>query len=108
MSRRKKPAPETWPKVVDTIGDPTWMFRDAERGAFAQPSVCNGEVRAVRYRITVEPIDEPEAVAERIRSLWRKSRNPHDWAPLRDAAKQHGVTLDDAEQGVDGAIERAS
>jgi hypothetical protein len=107
MSKRKKPSPppapppETWPKVVETFAHPDCALRDLGHSAFCGPSVGNGDVRVVRYRVTVEPIDEPEAVAGRIRTLWRLCSNHHEWQPLRAAAKRHGVTLDDAERGVD-------
>lgn len=66
---------------------------DTDR-CFREPSCFNGMVKVVRYRVTVEQIDEPEAIAERLRKLWEESDNWHHRFPLERAAKQHGVALD--------------
>jgi len=50
-------------------------------------------VRVIRYRITVEPIDEPEKIAARLQTLWEAGESLHDQGPLQDEAKRLGVEL---------------
>lgn len=89
---------DKWPKVYHTYDMPT--LRDVIRIA-PKPYAFNGSVGVIRYRVTVEPIDEPEAIRERIEKLWRECNNHHLWGPIQAAAKHHGVELSDREQGKD-------
>lgn len=62
------------------------------------PFCWNGIVGVERYRITVEKIEEqPEIIHERIKKLWRESRNHHDRTPLLRAAAKFGCELSRAE-----------
>jgi hypothetical protein len=59
-----------------------------------EPSCFNGRVTVVKYRVTVEKIEEPtEVYTERLQKLWDECDNHHNWMPLEDKAKQLGVTL---------------
>lgn len=58
------------------------------------PSCFNGEVRVRRYKVTVEIIDEPlEVIQSRIKDLWDKNNNHHNWQPLKAVAKNYGFDL---------------
>jgi hypothetical protein len=101
--KTKTPGPvEIWPKVFETFALPYSLLSDVTHRTYEQPSVCNGDVRVTRYRITVEKVEEPiEIIADRLRQLWRQSNHHHEWWPLKEAAKKHGITLIDAERGAD-------
>lgn len=59
------------------------------------PSVGNGDVRVVRYRVTVERIEEPfEVIAERVRALYRAESNWHRQDALTGYARKHGIDLE--------------
>jgi len=93
-----------FPRVYYTFAPPPLMgsgsySRDVR--VHGEPSAHNGAVNVVRYKITVEPIDEPEEIEERIKRLWRECNNSHLWGPLRGAAAAHGVELNDKERGAD-------
>jgi hypothetical protein len=54
----------------------------------------NGEVNIHKYKVTVEPIEEPkEVLAERLQKLWDECDNYHHWTPLEEAAKEIGYEL---------------
>ncbi len=59
-----------------------------------EPSCFNGNVNIRKYKITIEPIEEPnEVLAERLQKLWGECDNHHHWAPLKSAALQIGYEL---------------
>jgi hypothetical protein len=67
-----------------------------------EPSCFNGSVSVVKYRVTVEVIEEPvEVLQERVRKLWRETKNMHHWMPLQNEAKKLGFELDRNELGKD-------
>lgn len=74
-----------FPKVLETFFKPSfWRHEEGN------PSVFNGIVNIVKYRITVEIIEEPtEIIHARLEDLWRKSDNYHHHGPLQEAAKIH-------------------
>ena len=82
--KKQKPARKvtepTFPKVYETFAEPRDIF-------ISGPTSFNGWVRVVRYRVTVERIDEPEAEADRLRALWRACDNYHQRDPISAAAK---------------------
>jgi|LakMenEpi03Aug12_release.lakeMendotaPanAssembly.Ray.scaffolds.fasta_scaffold00097_106 hypothetical protein len=54
----------------------------------------NGEVNIHKYKVTVEPIEEPkEVLAERLQKLWDECDNHHHWNPLQEAAEEIGYEL---------------
>lgn len=58
------------------------------------PSCTNGQVRVMKFRVTVEPIYEPnEIIAERLQELWDNSDNHHEYYPLKQYAKSIGYEL---------------
>ena len=76
-------------KVLETFTDPKPYWFEQMRTT--EPTVWNGRVNVSRYRVTVEDIDEPDAViAERLEKLWVESNNTHDMGPLRTEAKKIG------------------
>lgn len=59
-----------------------------------EPSCHNGSIRVRKFRVTIEPIDEPnEIIAERLQALWDTSDNHHEYEPLRRYAKSIGYEL---------------
>jgi hypothetical protein len=64
-----------------------------------EPSCFNGIVSVRKYRVTVEEVEEPKDVLiERVRKLWRETKNHHDWNPLKDEAKILGIELSHEER----------
>ena len=58
------------------------------------PSCFNGIVEVRRYRITIEPIEEPtEIIGQRLQQLWDACDNHHHAGPLHAAAKAIGWDL---------------
>ena len=56
-----------------------------------EPSCFNGIVRVVKYKYTVEEIEEPkEVIHQRLQELWDYSDNHHDHMPLEGCASEHG------------------
>ena len=54
----------------------------------------NGMVNIHKYKVTIEPIEEPkEVLAERLQKLWDECDNSHNWTPLKEAAKEIGYEL---------------
>ena len=54
----------------------------------------NGMVNIHKYKVTIEPIEEPtEVLAERLQKLWDECDNAHHWTPLHKAAKEIGYEL---------------
>jgi len=61
---------------------------------FKEPSCFNGNVSIRKYKITIEPIEEPnEVLGERLQMLWDECDNHHHWTPLKRAALQIGYEL---------------
>ena len=59
-----------------------------------EPSCFNGNVSIRKYKVTIEPIEEPnEVLAERLQKLWDECDNHHHWTPLKKAAMQIGYEL---------------
>lgn len=59
-----------------------------------KPSCFNGIVRVIKYRITIEKIDEPiEIIKDRIQDLWDNCDNMHHRTPLTKTAKKYGLKL---------------
>ena len=58
------------------------------------PTCFNVDVSIVKYKITIEPIEEPKEVyAERLNKLWEECDNSHHWNPLKAMAKNYGIEL---------------
>lgn len=59
-----------------------------------EPSCFNGMVRVVKYKITVEEIEEPRDVIQaRIQKLWDRNTNYHNWGCLERIGKIYGMNL---------------
>lgn len=59
-----------------------------------EPSCFNNMVRVVKYRITVEKVEEPiETIRARIQKLWDERANFHHYQPLIDIGKKYGMRL---------------
>lgn len=97
--KRTEPPAKQWPQVIECIGEPylpAWQFGGNV------PQVGNGRVSVERFRITIEKVDEPpEVIHERIRKLWRTTKNYHHYDPLKRAAAQFGLDLDSKDFGAD-------
>jgi hypothetical protein len=100
-TKPKKPARPVYPRVLETYDNFDYELTKATRVPNV-PSVGNFDVLIRRYRITVELIDEPhEVLVERLRGLWRKTDNYHDYDKLCREAKTLHVKLDPTEFGAD-------
>jgi hypothetical protein len=96
-----KPKAPEYPRVYELYDDFGYELRRVS-GQPAVPSCFNGEVSIRRFRITVELIDEPkEVLAERLRGLWRGTKNHHNSGPLQREAEALGIELNHAEFGAD-------
>lgn len=59
-----------------------------------EPTCFNGVVKIHKFKITIEPIDEPKDVlCERLQDLWDKCDNYHHWTPIKNMAKKIGYEL---------------
>ena len=59
-----------------------------------EPSCFNGCVNIRKYKVTIEPIEEPnEVLAERLQKLWDECDNHHNRLPLKNIAKEVGYEL---------------
>jgi hypothetical protein len=57
-----------------------------------EPYVWNGMVGVRKFRITVEPVDEPvDVLRQRVQDLWDKCDNHHNWQPLQAVATSLGM-----------------
>lgn len=93
MSGRVKPPTVKFPAVFESFDDALYEVR-RNASNFDKPSVFNGFVRVVRYRLTIERVEEPEEVYRaRLLELWETCDNHHSWSPLRVAATARGLTL---------------
>ncbi len=97
MAKQKKetislPEPDRYPFSFETFRDiGAW-----EKGNLTQkqPDSVNGWVRVVKYKVTVEVIDEPiEVIHARIQELWDKCDNYHNWTPINNCAARYNYTL---------------
>lgn len=60
-----------------------------------EPSCFNGTVRARRYRVVIEEIEEPVGViAARLRKMYEESDNSHHMRPLMEVAEQFNIDTD--------------
>lgn len=60
-----------------------------------KPDCCFNSVRVRKYRVTVEPIHEPDSViVKRLKALWADCDNWHNWDCLQNEAAKYGVELD--------------
>jgi len=59
-----------------------------------EPSCFNRDVSFKKWKVTIEPIEEPiEVYQERLQKLWDECDNHHNWQPLKSAADSIGYTL---------------
>ena len=77
---------------------------DVRQLTLKSPSCFNGNVRIRKYRVTVEPIEEPvEVLQQRLKALWMdESTNHHQRLPLLSVARKLGMTLEDLEAKQEG------
>lgn len=91
MKKKKSETPE-YSKVMETFY-PFGSF-ELNRPYGMCPTAFNGEVRVVKYRVTVEIVEEPkEVIQQRIQKLWEECDNHHQWQPLVNKAKQFDYEL---------------
>jgi len=94
---RTKRKPPTTPPVPEKIVFDTFRALGAwERSNLEhrEPSCFNGCVAVRKWRITIEPLDEPrEEVCARLQRLWEESDNHHHWNPLKAEAATLGYEL---------------
>ncbi|EKY4113626.1 TPA: hypothetical protein ACGW3M_001036 [Pseudomonas aeruginosa] len=78
--------------TLETFGNPEEMIA---RLLNKEPSVFNDDVRAVRYRITIERIEEPaEDLKARLQHLLTVPGHIDKNKHVRSAAKRLGIVLD--------------
>jgi hypothetical protein len=71
--------PETFETFYSRIGDPR-----------KEHSCFNGEIKVIKYRVTVEEIPESiEVIHARLEDLWLHCDNHHHYNSLKEAAKKH-------------------
>lgn len=59
-----------------------------------EPSCFNGLVEFKKYKVTVEPVEEPvEVYQERLQKMWDECDNFHHWQPLKKAAESVGYSF---------------
>ena len=86
-----------FPRTFTTF-DPPPLAPPLARGTIyltSEPTAFNGVVKVVRYKVTVERIDEPEAIKARIRKLWHENTHPGERQSLEDAAAAHGLSAEE-------------
>lgn len=90
MAKRKAPEGDNKEIQLETFNPPgRWSLREQR-----EPSCFNGIVEVVRYRVSVERIEEPdEVIRARIGALWNASDNHHHWTPLQRVGARYGMTL---------------
>ena len=60
-----------------------------------KPTCFNGFVNVRKYKVTIELVEEPvETIQNRIKELWAKCDNHHNWQPLKNVASKYGLELD--------------
>lgn len=56
------------------------------------PYCFNGNLSVRKYRVTIEPIDEPiEVLRDRLQKLWDECTNHHQWDVMRAEAEKLGM-----------------
>lgn len=91
MTKKKKPVSDSTIcfETFRKIGDYEQQFLTKK-----EPSCFNGSVSFRKYKVTIEPIEEPkEVLAERLQKLWDECDNLHHWTPLKNAAREIGYEL---------------
>ena len=80
--------------VFETFKDiGTWEIGQLTQEA---PTVFNDMVRVVKYRVTVEKIEEPiEVYQERLQKLYDESKNHHHWGPLKRESEKFNYEIKD-------------
>lgn len=59
-----------------------------------EPSCFNGRVRVVKYRVTVEKVEEPiEVIHARLQKMWDECSNHHHREPLAHMGLKYGIDL---------------
>lgn len=59
-----------------------------------EPSCFNRDVSFKKWKVTIEPVEEPiEVYHGRLQKLWDECDNHHNWQPLQSAAKSIGYVL---------------
>jgi hypothetical protein len=90
ITKASPPEPER--VVFETYRRPSAFSLDHFRQAV--PGCANGEVSVRRWRVTVEPIEEPvEVLYARLLDLWERCDNHHHWGPLKAEARKLGCML---------------
>lgn len=70
----------------------SWALRNLEQ---SEPSCFNGMVRVQKFKVTIEPVDEPiEMIHARLQKLWNECKNHHHWEPLKREAARFGLKLE--------------
>ena len=60
-----------------------------------KPSAFNHFVRVVKYRVTIEEVEEDKSIIEeRLNHLWENCNNHHHHSTIEKKALQHGIVLD--------------
>lgn len=60
----------------------------------SEPSCFNGMVRAEKFRVTVEKVEEPaEVIRARLQKMWDECNNSHHREPLIRAGLKYGIDL---------------
>jgi hypothetical protein len=76
------PLPSAEPIIIEAFGRPLQTSSSLVFGSNA-PSAFNGNVRVMRFRITVEAIPEaPDVLAARIEEMYAKEENGHSRVSL--------------------------
>jgi len=92
LGKKKKvaePVAPEYPKVIEQFNKPSNIYERNTPGAF------NGMVEVVKYKITIEIVqEEKEVYRQRLQKLWEECDNYHSYHPLESEARRLGVTLE--------------
>ena len=86
------PPPPSYPITFETFReiDNYWRGQLTDLG----PTCWNGRVSIVKYKVTIEVVEEPiEVLQQRVQDLWDYSDNYHHNEPLCKAAAKIGYKL---------------
>jgi hypothetical protein len=87
------PIPKIERMSIEGYGQPTLMHSSLIIGA-REPSVFNHTVSVTRYRVTVEPLEEPpEVVAARVEALYVGEDNSHNREALTNFWRRARATV---------------
>jgi len=101
--RKKRQKPEE-PKRIEFETFREFLLYDISNLKQDEPSCFNQIVRIRKFRVVIEPVEEPvEVLQERIQKLWDECDNHHHWDPLESVARELGYEL----QGRAGTKRRA-